>query len=529
MTPRQEELTAGWQDGSLTPAEQEELLQALKSDPGFARAFAEEVEIHRGLQFQAARSDEGDARAADRILHYLRADQEGTRFVENVKLRALAGGRRRRPTQPGTSAVGPAIAAAAALFVIALIGLLAYVSHSQKKAVEQDIAEQRRVETAPVEPPKPTPIAPKPAPIDDQSRKQQIDDDLRKAAEKPFPAPRPEEPKSPAPEPERKVAVPRPETPSKPAPSVVEAAPVLARIEKGVADAHGEMLTAGAELRDGVVLDGAVVLKFADGTSLEVKGEVKLHEKLQGKRAAGRAVTLNRGYVIAEVAKQPASMSFLFLTPHAEVQVVGTKLSVQAGAETRVDVQEGQVRVTSLKGGQVSTLSAGQGLELGAGAPRGYLSGLRASYYDTNTYKGVPLERADRGIELVLDAAKNELPPVGTDRNFGVRWEGRFLAETDGEYVFILSVDGHVRFVFEGQEVVADKKDYFHGIQRSIVRRKLAPGWHDLLVEYGDDDGSSRCTLRYVPPDAKLPDGETFQRDDSGWAIPPRLFSHTRK
>jgi hypothetical protein len=118
---------------------------------------------------------------------------------------------------------------------------------------------------------------------------------------------------------------------------------------------------------------------------------------------------------------------------------------------------------------------------------------------------------------------------VGTDRNFGARWEGRFLAEKDGDYIFILSVDGHVRFVFEGQEVVADKKDYFHGIQRSVVRRKLTPGWHDLLIEYGDDDGNSRCTLRYVPPGARIAEGENFQRDDSGWAISPRLFSHTRK
>jgi hypothetical protein len=60
------------------------------------------------------------------------------------------------------------------------------------------------------------------------------------------------------------------------------------------------------------------------------------------------------------------------------------------------------------------------------------------------------------------------------------------------------------------------------------VRRRLSPGWHGFLIEYGDDKGSSDCRLRYVPQDAKLPEGEKLQWEDSGWAIPPRLFSHTR-
>ena len=129
----------------------------------------------------------------------------------------------------------------------------------------------------------------------------------------------------------------------------------------------------------------------------------------------------------------------------------------------------------------------------------------------------------------MLDDVKNELPPVGNDRNFGVKWEGRFLAEKEGDYVFLLSVDGHVRFVFDGQDLVADQPGYFHGIQRSVLRRKLAAGWHELLVEYADDSGKSRCALRYVPPGAKPAENDDFQREDSGLPIPPRLFTHGRR
>jgi len=540
MTARQEELAAAWLDASLSAGEQTELLAALKTDPDFARAFAEEVEIHRGLQFGAVRSEAGDRRAAERILHYVRADQEGTRFAEGVKLRAMAGGRRRsgRFVSRGISLVGPAIAAAAAILVAALVGLLAYVSHRQRMNNQPETAE--RVET-------PTPLpqpsgqkapseAPQQNPETDRRRQEQIEEDLRRAAEprKGDPSPKKEEVPPPVPPPpELRVAEGKPQTPSKPSPSSVEMLPALARLEKlqGDATVNGEKVAAGADLRDGAMVDAVLAtLRFADGTTLELSGEATVHERLAGKRAAGKGITLTRGNVGADVARQPAGQAFLFMTVYAEVQVVGTRLSVQTGAETRVDVLQGQVRITSLRGGQVVTLSAGQGLELaGTGAPRGYLSGLRAVYYDQNTFKGAMLERTDREIDLSLDEAKNELPPVGSDRNFAVRWEGRFLAEQEGDYVFLLSIDGRVRFVFDGQDVVADKKDAFHPIQRSVVRRRLSPGWHEFLIEYGDDGGNSRCRLRYVPPGATLPQGENFQRDDSGWPIPPRLFSHLRK
>ena len=64
---------------------------------------------------------------------------------------------------------------------------------------------------------------------------------------------------------------------------------------------------------------------------------------------------------------------------------------------------------------------------------------------------------------------------------------------------------------------------------RSVVRRKLAAGWHDLVIEYADDQGNSRCGLRYVPPGVKLPENDQLQGDGSGVAIPPRLFTHLRR
>jgi hypothetical protein len=545
MTGRHEELVAGWLDGSLTPAEQEELLAALRADDDVARGFAEEVEIHRGLQFSASQSEEGDRRAADRILHFVRASQEGTKFVEGVKQRALAAGRRRsgRFAQPGTSLVGPALAAAAAVLVALMIGGLAFVSHRQKMSVQEEAAERPGVEERqenPTQARDPGKPAPQQKVEDEATRRKRIEEDLRTAADKRGEAPpKPKEEKTPIPEEKPVVVEPKVQTPVKTEPSRVEALPALARLE-GV---QGEVVlgidrvpaASGAELRDGATVEtvgaqSSAIVRFSDGTRLELSGEAKLHEKLSGKRAAGKGLTLARGSLAADVSKQPAGQSFLFTTPHAEIQVVGTRLSIQSGVETRVDVQEGQVRVTSLKSGQGATLSAGQSTEVGpSGAPRSFLQGLYAVYFDQNSFKGPAIERVDAVIELFLDQQKNDLPPVGTDRNFAVRWEGRFLAETAGEYVFTLAVDGQVKFTFAGQEGVSEPRGSFHPIKRYAVRRKLAAGWHDFVLEYSDDQGNSRCGLRYIPPGHRIPDGDLTQGEIPDLEIPAKLFSHNRK
>ncbi|MBI3858194.1 MAG: FecR domain-containing protein, partial [Planctomycetes bacterium] len=474
MTGRQEELTAGWLDGSLSPEEQAELLEALKADDAFAREFAEEAEVHRALQFSSAQSEAGDRRAAERILHFVRASQEGTKFVENVRQRALAGARR-PAAHPGTSHFGPLIAAAAALMVAALVGLVLMANRHQRAVYRQETAELRAAAERKSEPePVPVRSVEKPAPPkpveDEATRRKRIEEELRLATDnKKLEAPPKAAPDPAPPEPgEKPVAKPpKPDAPAKPE-TRVDAPPALARLES----VQGEVIVAedrtpaasGLELRDGASLEtvgphSTALLRFADGTRVELSGEAKLHEKLAGKRAAGKGLSLVRGSVAAEVSKQPAGQAFLFVTPHAEIQVIGTRLSIQSGGETRIDVQEGQVRVTSLKSGQPVTLSAGQAAEIGpAGPPHSYLQGLHAVYFDQNSFKGAAVERVDAVIDLFLDQAKNELPPVGTDRNFAVRWDGRFLAETAGEYVFLLSVDGQVKFVFDGQEAVADAR-----------------------------------------------------------------------
>lgn len=514
MTSRHEELIAGHLDGSLVPSEESELLEALRADPALRECLAGETEIHRHLQLRALSSEAGEDRAADRVLHYVRASEHGTRFLQSVKLRAQTGARR-RVARPGTSSA-PWLFAAAALLVVALAMVL---------------MNGRPVETKPM-----VRRAP-PAPAIEQPRAPEI---VRREEPRPEapaavepevrrPEPRLEEPRKEEPAPAEKV-----ETPAlKPAPkapeTVVAKVPGIARVEsvQGVAS-----LAEGAEIAAGDGLettgpDSSLVLRLADGTRIELGGDSALGS-IAARKPGGTMLAVARGSCSADVAKQPSGSAVIFTTPHAEVRVIGTKLAIRVDLDvTRVQVTEGQVRVTALKSGQAVTLSAGQGADVApAGAPKSHLLGLRAQYWDSNTFKGSPLlERVENAVDIVLN--EKDPAPVGSDHDFGVRWEGRFLAEREGEYVFLLAVDGHEKLTLDGTILVNEKPQFFHGGRTNILRRKLTAGWHDLSIEYCDDDAKSRCTLRYVPPGLGAKD-EDLQRVDSGYPVPARLFSHRK-
>jgi hypothetical protein len=96
---------------------------------------------------------------------------------------------------------------------------------------------------------------------------------------------------------------------------------------------------------------------FSDGSRL-VLGQncVALnHSTKEGKR-----VELQHGTVQAALKKQPAQRSFVFVTPEAEVIVVGTSLQLVVGAHnTRLEVTEGEVRFRRRHDGAELVVKAG--------------------------------------------------------------------------------------------------------------------------------------------------------------------------
>ena len=137
--------------------------------------------------------------------------------------------------------------------------------------------------------------------------------------------------------------------------------------------------------RNGVSLPLTVGSRLASGDRLEAEHN-RVHLRYPGEGteltvqpggilvctsdASGKIVTLDRGRVVAAVAKQPAGTAMRFRTATSEAVVVGTRLAVSLGVEgARLDVQEGLVQFRALGGNSDLAVPAGASALLAPEAP----------------------------------------------------------------------------------------------------------------------------------------------------------------
>jgi ferric-dicitrate binding protein FerR (iron transport regulator) len=196
-----------------------------------------------------------------------------------------------------------------------------------------------------IPPPPPIPPAPKPEPI----------------PEPPKPTPKPEPPPDvPKPIPPPPAPPPTPEPPK-----TTKAEVTVATLEslkgdvtiKGEKAKEGQPIVAGSGIETGAG-ESAAVLKLPDGTKIDLAAETRVEKITNGD---GKRLVLAQGILTADVRKQPAGQPFVVTTPHAEARVIGTKFTLTVkGDATRLDVQEGRVRLTRL--------SDTTGVDVGAGS-----------------------------------------------------------------------------------------------------------------------------------------------------------------
>ncbi|HYE08147.1 MAG TPA: FecR domain-containing protein [Planctomycetota bacterium] len=104
--------------------------------------------------------------------------------------------------------------------------------------------------------------------------------------------------------------------------------------------------------------DGQVELRYVDGTALRLAAGARV---LVEDARAGKRLAVEDGVLSAEVAAQPAGRPASFRTAHAEVEVIGTRLSIAvAGTESSVAVSHGRVGVTRRDDGARIELGAGE-------------------------------------------------------------------------------------------------------------------------------------------------------------------------
>jgi ferric-dicitrate binding protein FerR (iron transport regulator) len=99
-------------------------------------------------------------------------------------------------------------------------------------------------------------------------------------------------------------------------------------------------------------------VKFSDGSHLDFDGDtVAVNES----HKEGRRIGLERGSVQAVLKKQPARRPFIFVTPLAEAEVVGTTLRLVADNHSaRLEVTEGLVRFRRRHDGAEVAVKMGQ-------------------------------------------------------------------------------------------------------------------------------------------------------------------------
>lgn len=368
---RVDELTLKLIDGALAAAERVELEKLVASDLAAARAHAALLDLAAALRGGSPAPDVS-AKTLDRI-HERITEKIEVGVLHKIRVRGKGGATRRSPAprRRGVPWIALLAAAAAAVLIVVTVALL----REPARPVENEarVAPPKRVEPSPVPkpepelprpeapaPPPPVPPlpAPKPPPVEER----------KPAPPAPVPLPAPEKKPEPLPPP--------PPTPETPRPAVpVETTVVVAILEKAEHAnvwVKGEKKPAkvGQDLLQGQGLEteGPAVVRFADGTKLELRSKTLLREFTLKN---GKGFDLARGVLTAQVAEQPADRPMLIATPHAELRVLGTafKVSVDPDADDamQIDVTEGKVRVKRIADGKSVDVARGSGVTVAKG------------------------------------------------------------------------------------------------------------------------------------------------------------------
>jgi hypothetical protein len=122
--------------------------------------------------------------------------------------------------------------------------------------------------------------------------------------------------------------------------------------------------------------DSRATVAYPDGTRLELGGKTRIWNEPEGPAAAGPpapglAVRLDQGSVAVNAARQPEGRPMVVRTDNADVEVLGTRftLSSRPMEATRLEVQEGRVRLTRRSDRKSVEVAAGHSAVVAAGSP----------------------------------------------------------------------------------------------------------------------------------------------------------------
>ncbi|QDT45222.1 fec operon regulator FecR [Gimesia alba] len=206
-------------------------------------------------------------------------------------------------------------------------------------------------------------------------------------------------------------------------------------------------------------------LLYPDGSQLMLVGDSRL--QLGGRN--GKRVEIEEGFLGASVAEQSQNKSMQFITPTAQIDVLGTRFSMEATSDmTDVAVIEGCVKLTRIRDGQAVDLKSGMRSEVKQEPAELTVKELVSNSlkYDIDFENGLP---ADWGTG---EAIREGVPPRGAVRAEAVKEPdgvvyGISTAKAWREGLFSVQDNTHLNFTYK-----LDKPDWF---QVFISARALLP------------------------------------------------------
>lgn len=135
------------------------------------------------------------------------------------------------------------------------------------------------------------------------------------------------------------------------------------------------------------------------------------------------------------------------------------------------------------------------------------IDGLIAEIYDTIDLSGPALTRIDPNVDFQWGSGSPD-PSIGAN-TFSVRWTGQIDIPSDDTWTFTLRIDDGARLWIDDQLVIDAWQDQAPTEHAAAVA--LAPGLHDLRLEYYENGGGAVCQLSWasstvaqeiVPPSA---------------------------
>ena len=296
------------------------------------------------------------------VLSESAGEKDSKRELEGRPARARTGTRRPLVASGPSATTGMLVAAGIAAAILVAVFTLGSEEPGRKPKAPSVVKreEPREVPAPALPPPLPEKKATPPAlPTQPPVPKPEKSPPL---PEVPKTTPEPSKPESPPVPP----PAPPPQEPAPPRATKAEVA--IAVLEKLKGDVFVKIEGEKTAAREGLSLlagqgietatgDASAVLRLADGTRLDLASDTRIDPITS---RDGKKFDLIQGVLSADVKKQPPGQALVVATPHAEARVLGTKFTLTVkGDATRLDVQEGRVRLTRLSDGAFTDVSPG--------------------------------------------------------------------------------------------------------------------------------------------------------------------------